>query len=45
MFINTDIFLKSFSPEIIPEMQEDNKLSTEYEKLIASAQIDLTERS
>ena len=40
MFINTDIFLKSFSPEIIPEMQEDNKLSTEYEKLIASAQID-----
>ncbi|MBQ5333305.1 MAG: M3 family oligoendopeptidase [Oscillospiraceae bacterium] len=40
MFINTDIFLKSFSPEIIPEMQEDNKLTTEYEKLIASAQID-----
>lgn len=40
MFINTDIFLKSFSPEIIPDMQEDNKLSTEYEKLIASAQID-----
>ena len=40
MFINTDIFLKSISPEIIPEMQEDNKLSTEYEKLIASAQID-----
>lgn len=40
MFINTDIFLKSFSPEIVPEMQEDNKLTTEYEKLIASAQID-----
>lgn len=40
MFINTDIFLKSFSPEIIPDLQEDNKLSTEYEKLIASAQID-----
>lgn len=40
MFINTDIALKSFSPEIIPEMQEDNKLTTEYEKLIASAQID-----
>ena len=40
LFINTDIFLKSFSPEIIPEMQADNKLSTEYEKLIASAQID-----
>ena len=40
LFINTDIFLKSFSSEIIPEMQADNKLSTEYEKLIASAQID-----
>ncbi len=40
MFINTDIFLKRFSPEIIPEMQEENKLCTEYEKLIASAQID-----
>lgn len=40
MFTNIDIFLRSFSPEIIPDMQEDNKLSTEYEKLIASAQID-----
>lgn len=40
MFTNTDIFLKSFSPELIPDMQEANKLSTEYEKLIASAQID-----
>ena len=44
MFVNTDIFLKSFSPEIIPEMQEDNKLTTEYEKLIASAQIDFDGR-
>ena len=40
MFLNTDIFLKSFSPKIIPEMQEDNRLTTEYEKLIASAQIE-----
>lgn len=40
MFTNIDIFLRSFSPEIISDMQEDNKLSTEYEKLIASAQID-----
>ncbi len=40
MFVNTEIFLKSFSPEIVPDMQEDNKLSTEYEKLIASAQIE-----
>ncbi|MCM1524687.1 MAG: M3 family oligoendopeptidase [Ruminococcus sp.] len=40
MFKNIDIDIKSFSPEIIPDMQEENKLSTEYEKLIASAQID-----
>lgn len=40
MFKNIDISLKAFSPEIIPEMQEDNKLTTEYRKLIASAQID-----
>lgn len=39
MFLNADISLKSFSPEVIPEMQEENKLTTEYEKLIASAKI------
>lgn len=40
MFLNIDIFLRSFSPEIITEMQENNRLTTEYEKLIASAQIE-----
>ncbi len=40
MFINNDMFLKSFDPAIIPEMQQSNALTTEYEKLIASAQID-----
>ncbi len=40
MFRNIDIFLESFSPEIIPEMQENNRLCTEYEKLVASAKID-----
>lgn len=40
MFKNIDISLKAFSPEIIPEMQEDNRLTTEYQKLIASAQVD-----
>ena len=39
MFKNIDIALKAFSPEIIPELQEENKLTTEYRKLIASAQI------
>ncbi len=40
MFINGEIFLKSFSPEIIPETQETNKLETAYQKLLASAQIE-----
>lgn len=31
--------LKSFSPEIIPLLQKENKLSTEYTKLLASAKI------
>ena len=39
MFKNIDISLKAFSPEIIPEMQEENKLTADYQKLIASAQI------
>ena len=40
LFKNAEIFLKAFSPEIIPETQETNKLETAYQKLIASAQID-----
>ena len=39
MFLNAELAVKSFSPEIIAEMQEENKLVTEYEKLLASAQI------
>ncbi len=39
MFTNAEIALKTFSPEIIPELQRENALSTEYAKLIASAQI------
>ncbi len=39
VFINAEIALKAFSPEIIPELQEENELTQEYEKLIASAQI------
>lgn len=39
MFINAEIADKAFSPEILPEMAEENKLTTEYGKLIASAQI------
>ena len=39
-FLNTEIERKGFAPEIIPDLQEENKLTTEYGKLIASAQID-----
>ena len=39
IFINAEIELKTFSPEIIPELQAENELVTEYDKLIASAQI------
>lgn len=39
MFINAEIELKTFSPKIIPELQQENELTQEYEKLLASAQI------
>ena len=39
MFLNAEIAKKAFSPAIIPEMQEEAKLTTEYMKVIASAQI------
>ncbi len=39
MFVNAEIALKSFSPDIIPEMQAENDLTMAYEKLLASAQI------
>ncbi len=40
LFTNNEMFLKAFSEEIIPETQQCNRLETEYQKLIASAQID-----
>ena len=39
MFVNTEIDLKCFSPEIVSELQQENDLTQEYEKLLASAQI------
>lgn len=39
MFINAEIALKTFSPEIIPQLQKENELAQQYEKLLASAQI------
>ena len=39
MIRNIQIELKTFAPEIVPELQEENRLTTEYDKLLASAQI------
>ena len=39
IFINAEIEEKSFDPSIVPLMQEENTLTTEYSKLLASAQI------
>ena len=39
MFVNAEIARKCFTPEIIPEMQQENDLVQAYEKLLASAQI------
>ena len=39
IFLNAEIEEKSFDPSIVPLMQEENSLTTEYSKLIAGAQI------
>ncbi len=39
MFVNAEIALKTFSPEIVGDIQQENDLTQEYEKLLASAQI------
>ena len=40
MFLNTEIALKTFSPEIVPQLQKENDLTLEYQKLLASARIE-----
>ena len=39
LFVNAEMDRKTFSPEIIEDMQKENELTTEYGKLLASAQI------
>ncbi|TCN27715.1 M3 family oligoendopeptidase [Mesobacillus foraminis] len=39
LFALAEAQLKTFKPEIIPMLQRENKLSTEYTKLVASAKI------
>lgn len=45
VFVNSEIELKSFSPEIISELQKENDLVNEYNKLIASAQIPFKDKT
>ena len=40
LFAIADNAVKSFSPEIVPLLQQENKLSSDYSKLVASAQIE-----
>lgn len=39
MFLRAEMAEKTFSPEIIADMQKENALKTAYEKLLASAQV------
>ncbi len=39
LFQLAELSLKTFSPEVIEDLQQENKLTTEYMKLIASAKI------
>ncbi|WP_110929225.1 M3 family oligoendopeptidase [Bacillus massiliglaciei] len=43
LFALAEAQLKTFSPEIIPLLQKENKLSSEYSQLIASAKIEFEE--
>ena len=39
LFVMAELALKVFKPEIVPDLQMENKLSTEYTALLASARI------
>ena len=39
LFVNAELQKKTFAPELVPDLQRENELVTEYDKLIASAQI------
>ncbi len=39
MFTNAEIALKCFSPEIIPLLQQENRLTAEYDALVAKARV------
>lgn len=39
MFVNAKISMRTFSPALIEDLQQESKLTQEYQKLLASAQI------
>ncbi|MBQ1385040.1 MAG: M3 family oligoendopeptidase, partial [Firmicutes bacterium] len=39
IFTNAEIALKTFSPEIIPLLQQENQLTSEYDALVAKARV------
>ena len=43
-FLAKEMERKSFSKEIIPDLQEENKLASKYQSVIASAQIEFKEK-
>lgn len=44
LYTLAEIEIKTFSDEVVPLMQEENKLVSEYSKLISSAQIDYDDK-
>ncbi|MFA6948193.1 MAG: M3 family oligoendopeptidase [Eubacteriales bacterium] len=40
LFVNIEMQLKCFDPAIVPQLQEENRLVSDYEKLVAGAQIE-----
>ena len=45
MFKNIEISLKTFDPAIVADLQQENRLTTEYDKLLASAQIEFDDKT
>ncbi len=39
LFTNLEIASRAFSPSVVPMLQEENRLQSDYQKLVASAQI------
>ena len=45
LFALADNSIKSFSPEIVSMLQKENKLASDYSKLVASAQIEFDDKT